>query len=224
MKEKVAEEIAARVKTGELIAIGTGSTVSLAIEKIAARVKREGLDIAAITTSLESAWQCQAAGIRVLETSSAPRVAWGFDGADAVDPQFRLIKGRGGALLREKLVAARCERFVVIVDDSKLVQSLDGIKIPIECIPEARDLVEAKLVALGGTEVTLREGSGKHGPVITERGNIILDVAFRSVGDALEGDLKKLLGVVECGLFVGLAHEVLVGKKDGVYSLPRRVG
>ena len=144
-------------------------------------------------------------------------LSWGFDGADQINSKRWAIKGKGGALLQEKLLAARCKHFVIIVDSSKVVPHLGaGCPVPVEIIPEGYSLAEKGLKKLGATELTLRTGSGKHGPVITERGNIIVDAAFPEINESLERDVKQVLGVVDSGLFIGYAHEVLVGGADSV--------
>jgi ribose 5-phosphate isomerase A len=132
-----------------------------------------------------------------------------------------LIKGKGGALLQEKILAARCEYFVVIVDESKMVKKLGAnCAIPVEVIPEAICVVEEKLKALEPVSVELRNCTGgKHGPIITEAGNIILDVKFDGIKEGLDMQLKSILGVVETGLFVGYTSELLVASASGVKSI-----
>lgn len=223
MKELVAEELAKRVIHKQVLGVGTGSTVALAIERIGRRVREEALEVRAVPTSLQTAWLCEQHGIEVLGAGYRGSIAWGFDGADAVDPQFLMIKGKGGALLQEKILAARCTEFVVIVDDSKCVTTLAGIPIPLEVIPEAVGLVEralSKMQACTSFKVRPCEG-GKHGPVITEAGNIIIDAAFSSVEASLEVGLKSLVGVVESGLFTTLGTEVMIGRKDRVETRRR---
>jgi ribose 5-phosphate isomerase A len=222
MKERVAEAIATRVKDGELLGVGTGSTVDLALRAIAARVQKEGLWIRAVPTSYETAFLCSQLGIEVVQPMSVREIAWGFDGADEVDERFRLIKGRGGALLKEKILAARCKAFTIIVDESKQVKRLgERTAVPVEVIPEAITLVEMGLRRLGAQDIQLREGGQKHGPVITEEGNCILDARFSIISDTLERDIKSLVGVVENGLFFGYATEVLCGSASGVRSLTK---
>lgn len=220
MKELVAAEIAKRVKSGDVLGVGTGSTVDLAIDAIALRVKKEKLNVAVVSSSRESAVRCESAGLTVLSPFSAATISWGFDGADEVDPKLRLIKGRGAALLAEKILAKKCNHFVVIVDDSKLVKKLgEKFPVPVEIIPDAQRIVEPELKKLGAQEIKLREGSGKHGAVITERGNIILDVRFSNIDDLLEGKLKQIVGVVESGIFTNYCSEVLVASASGVKTL-----
>ena len=220
MKERVAEEIAKRVKNGDVLGVGTGSTVDLALIRIGERVKAEKLTVHVVPTSYESAWDCEQRGLHVLSPGYLQELSWGFDGADEVDPELSLVKGRGGAMLKEKILAAKCKKFVVIVDDSKLVKKLgEKFPIPVEVIPEARGLVERKLKSLGAKTIELREGGKKHGPVITEAGNIILDCTFGSLSKNSERDIKSIVGVVESGLFIGYASEVLIGSEAGVRSL-----
>lgn len=222
MKEIVAKEIATRIKNGDVIGIGTGSTVDLAIDAIAQRVKAEKLSVMVVPSSRESAARCESAGLVVLTPNSGVSIPWGFDGADEVDEKLRLIKGRGGAMLQEKILARKCNKFVVIIDESKLVSKLgEKTAVPVEVIPEAQALVALELKKLGASEVKLREGSGKHGAVITEGGNIILDAKFDNIEDALESKIKSLTGVVDSGLFTDICAEVLVGGKVGVRTLKR---
>lgn len=220
MKEIVAQEIAKRVKDGDVIGVGTGTTVDAALTEIGKRVKAEGLRITVVPTSYQSAWRCQELGFIVMYPGYRGHLSWGFDGADQVNTSKWAIKGKGGAMLQEKLLAKRCKKFVIIVDESKVVPELGvGCPIPLEVIPESLILVEDALRAVGAREVTIRTGTGKHGPVITERGNIILDASFSAVAETLEKDLKSIIGVVDSGLFIGYASEVLVAGAQGVYAL-----
>lgn len=221
MKELVAEQIAKRVKDGETIGVGTGSTVDIALQKIGERVKKEKLNIHVVPTSYQTAWQCQQIGLQVLYSGFRDELAWGFDGADAVDEnRLWLIKGKGGALLQEKILAARCRKFLVIVDDSKITSNIaDKCAIPVEVIPEAISIAEKGLKKLGASEIDLRAAVGKHGPIITEKANIILDATFKEVKPTLEQEIKSIVGVVESGLFIGYTDEVLVAGKDGVRTI-----
>lgn len=219
MKEIVAKEIAKRIKSGDVIGVGTGTTVDAALVEIGRRVLQEGanLKVSVVPTSLQSAWRCQQLGLNVLYNAYAGEIAWGFDGADQVTAERCAIKGKGGALLQEKILAKRCREYTIIVDSSKLVERLGvGCPVPVEVVPQAVSLVEGGLSKLGAKEVTLRSGSGKHGPVITEAGNVILDVIFGGeVGGDLERGIKELTGVVESGLFCGYISEVLVASEEG---------
>jgi ribose 5-phosphate isomerase A len=219
MKEKVAQALAERVKDGAVIGIGTGSTVDLAITAISKRVKDEGLRLTALTTSIESAWACEQAGIRVLNSMYRGELDWGFDGADEVDEKLRAIKGKGGALYQEKIVAALCKEFIIIVDSSKLVKQLgEKMPVPVEFTPRAYTIVERELKKLNATEIVLRQATGKHGAIITEAGNLIFDVRFKNISDTLEKEIKSIVGVVESGIFTAYTTEVIVAEKDRVRS------
>ena len=221
MKELVAKEIAKRVNDGDVIGVGTGSTVDLALTEIGRRITAEGLNVHVVPTSLQSSWRCQQIGLQVLYPGFRAELSWGFDGADEVDQEYRLIKGKGGALLQEKILAARCKHFVVIVDQSKVVKDLGAnCAIPVEVVPEALFIVERELSRLNPQKIELRNAvGGKHGPIITEAGNIIVDVKFEKIHSGLEREIKSILGVVESGLFVGYAHEVLVSSDSAVRKL-----
>lgn len=231
LKRAIGDRLAARVKSGEVIGIGTGSTVQCAIEAIGRRIRDDGLVVRAVVTSYQSAESCGDAGIDVVDLHnwaasshrpelterSAPRLAWGFDGADAVDRRCRAIKGKGAALLREKIVASICKEFVLLVDYTKVSDRLGGkSEVPVECVPESWSYVMEGLARLGALRSNLRSGlPGKHGPVITERGNVVIDAAFPDISDDLEGEIKKLTGVVENGIFTFHATQVLVAGGDG---------
>lgn len=220
MKEIVAKEIAKRVKDGDVIGVGTGTTVDAALTEIGKRVKAENLRITVVPTSYQSAWRCQELGFIVMYPGYRGHLSWGFDGADQVTKSRWAIKGKGGAMLQEKILAKRCKKFVLIVDETKVVEQLGvGCAIPVEVVPEAVILAEEGLKALGAQEVIIRVGTGKHGPVITERGNIILDATFTKVSERLESDIKSIIGVVDSGLFINYATEVIVANASGVYSL-----
>lgn len=220
MKEIVATELAARVKNGEKIGVGTGSTVDAALTKIGERIVKEGLSVQVVPTSIQSAWRCHEIGLTVLYPAYRGELSWGFDGADAVDPNLWLIKGKGGAMLQEKILAARCRKFVVIVDDSKMTNNLgQACPIPVEVIPEAVIIAEKGLRDLGASEIILRPATGKHGPIITEAGNVILDARFDRVEADLERNIKSIVGVVESGLFIGYTSEVIVAGAEGVRSI-----
>ena len=220
MKEIVAQEIAKRVKTGDVIGVGTGTTVDAALAAIGERVKAEGLRVTVVPTSYQSAWRCQELGFTVMYPGYRGFLSWGFDGADQVTKARWAIKGKGGAMLQEKILAKRCKHFVVIADESKLVEALGvGCPIPVEVVPSALILAEEELRKAGATEVSIRSGTGKHGPVITEAGNLILDASFSKITEALEGEIKRITGVVESGLFIGYISEVLVAGASGIRTL-----
>ncbi|MDB5016633.1 MAG: ribose-5-phosphate isomerase [Mucilaginibacter sp.] len=209
-KQKVAEKIAEKVKDGDILGVGSGSTVYMALFAIAKKIKAERLNIKAIPTSVEIAMACSNLGIP-LTTLLDNRPDWLFDGADEVDPDHNLIKGRGGAMFKEKLLISSSPLNYIIIDDTKLVNKLGtNFPVPIEIFPEALLHVEEELSKLGVEGLLLRPAKGKDGPVITESGNLILDVRFNQITDGLELRIKSITGVIESGLFINYNVEVLV--------------
>jgi ribose 5-phosphate isomerase A len=209
-KEELGRQIARKVEDGQVIGVGSGSTAAIAIQKIAERVKSEGLRVTAICTSAEVTLACAALDLSVGSLLQyCPD--WAFDGADEVDGEHNLIKGRGGAMFLEKLVMQASPRNYILVDQSKLVKRLgEKFSIPVEVLPVALRVVERELARLGTTEQSLRIAVKKDGPEITEHGNVILDVRFPEVSKSLERDIAAIPGVIESGLFIGRDVEVLV--------------
>jgi ribose 5-phosphate isomerase A len=213
-KQKVAQDIAAKVKDGDVLGVGSGSTVYMALLAIAERVKAEGLNIKAIPTSLEISMFCSKLGI-TLTTLYEHTPHWLFDGADEVGPNNSLIKGRGGAMFKEKLLITTSPVNYIIVDDSKLVDKIGtNFPIPIEVFPQALLHVEAELKKLGTNSIKIRPAVGKDGPIITENNNMILDCRFNEVPDSLERDIKSITGVIESGLFIGYNLEILMAENS----------
>ena len=209
-KQKVATQISGKVKDGDVLGVGSGSTVYLALIEIAERIKTEKLIVKAIPTSLEISMFCTKLGIP-LTTLFENKPDWLFDGADEVDPNKSLIKGRGGAMFKEKLLMSSSAVNYIIVDESKIVDKLGtNFPIPIEVFPQALLHVEQELKRLGATSIVLRPAKGKDGPIISENDNLILDCRFNEVGDSLERDIKSITGVIESGLFIGYNLEILV--------------
>ncbi|WP_428330864.1 ribose 5-phosphate isomerase A [Mucilaginibacter sp.] len=209
-KQIVADKIAAKVKDGDVLGVGSGSTVYLALFAIAQRIKNENLKIKAIPTSLEIMMTCTTLGIP-LTNLITDKPDWLFDGADEVDPDQSLIKGRGGALFKEKLLIRSSPKSYIIVDDSKLVTKLgQKFPVPIEIFPGAITYVETELLKLGVTDLSLRPAKGKDGPIITENGNFLLDAHFKDIHKEMEKAIKSITGVIDSGLFIGYDFEVLV--------------
>ncbi len=218
-KELVAKALAQRVQDGEVLGLGSGSTAEIAVQLIGERIKREGIKVAGVPTSHRIAIVAQAAGVDVLSTYTDVPLAWAFDGADEVDPDFNMIKGRGAAMLTEKIIARRAgERLVIIVGEDKLVDKLGKCALPLEVIPEALSVVQAGLRSLGAVEVLIRESNTKYGATFSEHNNLILDVRFQEIRPEMEVLIKSITGVVESGLFVDATKELLVAKADGVWS------
>ena len=213
-KQKVAQQIAAMVKNGDVLGVGSGSTVYMALLAIAERIKAEGLNVLAIPTSLEIMMFCSKLGIP-LTTLFEHTPDWLFDGADEVDPNNWLIKGRGGAMFKEKLLISSSKVNYIIVDDSKLVDKL-GTKfpVPVEVFPQALLHVEAELKKLGANGIELRPAKGKDGSVITENGNLVLDCWFDEIKNSLERDIKAITGVIESGLFIGYNLQILTAENN----------
>ncbi|RWZ58846.1 ribose 5-phosphate isomerase A [Halobacillus fulvus] len=208
-KKSVAEKVSRFVEDGDVIGVGSGSTSYLAVQAIAERVKKEKLNVEAIPTSHESLINCSYFGLKTTTLASA-RPTWGFDGADEVDDHKRLIKGRGGALFAEKLVMASSPKTYILVDESKFVSRLgEKFAVPIEIDPRAIHLVETALTDYPVEKVKLRMAEAKDGPLITEKGNLILDVRFSRIDVGLEKELGAIPGVIETGLFIGYPVEIL---------------
>lgn len=208
-KEKVAYKIAEKVKDGDVIGFGSGSTSYLTICTIAEKIKKENIQITAIATSHEVELLCHYFNIPTTNLL-AQRPDWSFDGADEVNSDKWLIKGRGGAMFREKLNIANSEITYILVDESKLVDRLgEKFAIPVECYPEALNHVKEELMMLGANEINLRKAVSKDGPVITESGNFILDAKFDTISEHLEKDIKSITGVIESGLFIGYNVEII---------------
>jgi ribose 5-phosphate isomerase A len=211
------------VRDGMVLGLGTGSTVFYALERLSCRVQ-EGLQIKGVPTSYQTARTAQEYGIPLTTLDEAPVLDLAIDGADQVDPCLRLIKGRGAALTREKCVAAAAIRFVVVVDEQKIVPVLSGL-VPIEVLPFAIHPVMNQLRSLGCVP-RLRDGIKKDGPVITDNGNFILDCQFKEIAnpDELEDMIIRVPGVVESGLFCSFTKKttVIVGneKKCRVITSP----
>ncbi len=210
-KKRIAAEAAIDyVKPDSIIGVGTGSTVNYFIDSLAA--KMGGQVKAAVSSSEASSERLRGHGIRVVDLNEIGKLDLYVDGADESNAQLQLIKGGGGALTREKIVAAASDQFVCIADDSKLVDVLGAFPLPVEVIPMARELVAGALRALGG-DPRLRDG------IITDNGNQILDLHGLEISDALdlETRINQIAGVVCVGLFAHRPADVLIlGTDDGV--------
>ena len=214
-KRRAAEAAMAHLGDARVVGVGTGSTVNHFIDLLAAR--KDDLE-GAVSSSEASTVRLKKAGIPVLDLNSTGTLDVYVDGADESDHHLRLIKGGGGALTREKIVAAASRRFICIADDTKLVDVLGRFPLPIEVIPMARSFVAREVVKRGGQPV-LREG------FVTDNGNVILDVRNLTILDppGLEGDLNDIPGVVTVGLFaLRPADLLLLGTDSGVRELDRR--
>ncbi len=219
-KRIVGEAAAALVESGMRLGLGTGSTTAHALRALGERIAAEGLDVVGVPTSFAAERLARAHGIPLAGLDDVEVLDLALDGADEVAVRggaIHLVKGRGGAHTREKVVAAAAGRFVVLIDPSKEVERL-GTKgpVPVEVLPFAAAPVERALRSLGG-EPTLRMAEKKDGPVVTDQGFWILDARFDPIADpaALDAALHAVPGVLDHGLFVGLATDVLVGEPSG---------
>ena len=213
-KQAAAARSMAYVAAGQIVGLGTGSSANHAIRMLGQRV-REGLAIQGVPTSERTRELAAAEGIPLLPLEQVTRVDVTIDGADEVDPQLRLIKGGGGALLHEKIVAAASERLIVIADSGKLVGRLGRFPLPVEVVPGAWRLLALRLKAQGCTP-TLRQREGGGETYVTAEGNYLLDCAFGAIADPqrLALILSQMPGVVEHGLFIDMADVVIVGRGD----------
>ncbi len=208
-KQAVADHAAERVQSGQIIGIGSGSTTYLVLWAIGRRVQREGLSIRVTTSSYETATAATTLGLEVIALGSV-EPDWGVDGADEVDPHNRLIKGRGGAMYREKILWSTAQAMYLAVDPSKHVQRLgEKFPIPIEVDPIALPLLARALEHHGAREFSVRLDKATGGAVITESRNIVVDAGFDDIPFGLHAELKGIPGVVETGLFEGFAFEIL---------------
>ncbi|MGO9412560.1 MAG: ribose 5-phosphate isomerase A [Spirochaetia bacterium] len=209
------------VTDGMRLGLGTGTTAIWAARRVAERLAEGSLrEITAVVTSLQTELEARALGIPVVTLNNASlggELDLTIDGADEVDESFNLIKGGGGALLMEKIVAYVSRRFLVIVDHTKLSSRLcDHSPVPVEIVVDSLETVKKRLREMGG-EVSLRIGQRKAGPVVTDLGNLLLDVTFPEAFDPgqMEADIKLIPGVLENGLFTRKTPELLVGAANG---------
>jgi len=221
-KRKAALEAVKHVKNHAIIGLGSGSTAAFAIEAISERIERENLSVKGIPTSTQAFLLAVKHGITVTTLDEYPEIDVAIDGVDQVDADLNLIKGMGAALAREKIVASASRFNVIIGDADKRVKVLgeNGQAVPVEVLPFAAKVVQHRIVQMGG-KLVLREGKGKLGPVVTDNGNWVVDVVFGLIEDVagLEVRLKMIPGVVETGLFVGLADVVYLGSASGVEKI-----
>jgi ribose 5-phosphate isomerase A len=220
-KEAVARASLRFVRDGDVVGLGTGSTATYAVRFLGERVEA-GLKIRGIPTSIHTQELAAKLGIPLTTLDEVQQIDVTIDGADEVDPELRLIKGGGGALLREKIVASATRKVVIIADSSKQVSMLGRFPVPVEVIKFAEALVAGKIAALGAAVKVRADSSGKK--YITDEGNHILDCNFGKIPDppTLANQLEAIPGVVEHGLFIGMASIVLIGKGDQVVELHRK--
>lgn len=219
-KQLAARAAVQLVESDNIVGLGSGSTATYAIRFLAERV-RGGLNIIGIPTSLKTKQLAEQLGIPLTTLDEQPRIDIDIDGADEIDPRLNLIKGGGGALLREKIIASVSRRFIVIAESTKQVARLGRFPLPVEVIPFAQSVIKPQIEALGA-RVELRSYAYGN-PYVTDEGHHILDCTFGEIPDpaALAQKLRSIPGVVEHGLFIGMAEMALVGKDGGVVQIRR---
>lgn len=211
------------VKDGFIVGLGSGTTVAHAFEELGKRIRKEKLHIYGVPTSHQAFLLAVQQNIPLTTLDEHPQLDITIDGADQVDKELNMIKGMGGALTREKIVASASKMNIIVIDETKLTETL-GVNqpVPIEILPFALSPVTKRLRELGSKPV-LREAKKKLGPVVTDNGNFILDVNFGPIETPreLNQTLKSIPGIVETGLFLGLAKIVYVGGREAVRKLER---
>ncbi len=231
MKQIVADAAIKEVKSDMIIGLGSGSTAALMIKSLAGEIRSGKLkNIIGVATSFQSEVLALELDIPLVDLASVSQIDLAIDGADEVDPGFQLIKGGGACHVREKLVASKANQLLIVVDETKIVQNLNlSFPLPVEVLPNAWKQVQEVLSKMEGNS-TLRMANKKAGPVVTDQGNLILDVFFKEgikKTKEIEMSINNIPGVLENGLFVDLTDKVLVGKIENnipvVYS-PSKVG
>jgi ribose 5-phosphate isomerase A len=216
-KRNAGYRAAEMVEDGMAVGLGTGSTVFFAMERLGERIVRDGLHIVGIPTSYQAAIRARQYGIPLSSLDEHPELDIAIDGADQVDPALNLIKGRGAAHLREKCVCDAARKVLIVVDPTKMVDTLDA-PVPVEVLPFASAGVFRRLALLGAGPV-LREGVKKDGPVVTDNGNLILDCDFGAIEKPrdLETEIATIPGALECGLFTAYGEKItiIVGEETG---------
>jgi ribose 5-phosphate isomerase A len=222
-KKEAAEAASQQVKSGMIVGLGTGSTAKYAIDALGRRVANDGLKISGIATSERSNAQAASLKIPITNFADQSRIDLTIDGADEVVPgKLALIKGHGGALLREKIVASASSRMAVVVDESKIVSKLGQlVSVPVEVVPFGWEMTSRRLAKIGGKPELRLGPDGK--PYVTDGGHYILDCGFGKINDPADvaHELDCIVGVIEHGIFLNLATEVFVGGPGGVALLKR---
>ena len=216
-------EAVKNVKDGSVIGLGSGSTVAYAISEIGRRIKMEKLRVLGVPASYKTFLLAVEHGVPITTLNEHPNLDLDIDGADQIDEELNLIKGMGGALTREKIIAAASKILIIITDETKLTSNLgENQPLPVEVLPFALPLVTTRIREMGG-KPKLRERKDGSGPYVTDNGNFILDVDFGVIKDplSLDEDLKQIPGVIETGLFIGMAEKAYIGTMRDVKIIER---
>ena len=222
-KKRVALEAVKHVDDGFVVGLGSGSTTAYVIQELGRLMRQNGLRILGVPSSSQAMLLAVHSGVPLTTLDEYPVLDLAIDGADEVDKWLDMIKGGGGALTREKIAASAAKQVVIVADETKLVDKLGtSFQVPVEVLPFALATVSADIKKLGGKPL-LREGKRKVGAVVTDNGNYSIDVDFGTIDNAEELNLrlKHIPGVIETGLFIGLADIVYLGKKDGIIKLEK---
>ncbi len=223
-KKRVALEAVKHIKDGFVVGLGSGSTAVYVIQELGRMIREDRLQVMGVPSSSQAFLLAVSSGIPVTTLDENPVLDLTIDGADEIDKHLDMIKGGGGALTREKIVASAAKQVIIIADETKLVEKL-GTKfhVPVEVLPFALATVSAKIQKLGGKPF-LRKSIRKVGAIVTDNGNYIFDVDFGPINNAeeLSRQLKLVPGVIETGIFIGLADHVYLGKEDGIVKLEKK--
>jgi ribose 5-phosphate isomerase A len=220
-KKQVALEAVKHIENGFVVGLGSGSTAAYVIQELGRLIQQNNLQVLGVPSSSQAFLLAVTSGIPLTTLDEYPVLDLAIDGADEVDKQLDMIKGGGGALTREKIVASAAKEVVIVADETKLVEKLGTtFRVPLEVLPFALATVSAGIKKLGGKPF-LRESKGKVGAVVTDNGNYIIDVDFGAIdnAEALNQQLELIPGVIETGLFIGLADIIYLGKADGITRL-----
>ena len=221
-KRRAALEAVKHVKDGFTVGLGSGSTAAFAIREIGRRIREENIKVLGVSTSYQSYILAVECGIPLTNLGEHPQIDLDIDGADQIDRDLNLIKGGGGALLREKVVASAAKEVIIVADETKLSERLgENRTIPLEVLPFAVPVVMLKIKGIGGNPRLREKNTG--GPYITDNGNFILDVDFGPIDNPEELDkkLKSIPGIVETGLFIGMANIAYIGTPENIEVIRR---
>lgn len=219
LKKMAGIKAANLIQDGMVVGLGTGSTAAYMVERLGERLKEENLKITAVSTSWSTTLQCRTLQIPLKEMGEVSKLDMVIDGADEIDNQRNLIKGRGAAHLLEKIVASMTNNYIIIADSGKKVNVLgEKFAVPLEILPGAIGIVTEKVKALGGNVVVRMGNPGKDGPVISDSGNLIADAKFGPISDAktLALKLDSIPGLVGHGLFINMATKVILATPNGL--------
>jgi len=223
-KKNAALEAVKHVKDGSIVGLGSGSTAAYALQEIGRMIRQKNWKIQGVPTSHQAFLLAVDCGIPTTTLNEHPKLDLTIDGADQIDKDLNMIKGMGGALTREKIVASVSKQNVIVADETKVIKKLGtNHPVPLEVLPFATTTVVARIREMGGKPV-LRQSGGKAGPVVTDNGNFILDVSFGSIKSLsqLSTQLKLIPGVIETGLFLDMAHIAYIGGPKGVRKFQRK--